>query len=110
MRIIGGTARGRRLQTPLNNTVTSAQPIRPTAERAREALFSIIGQEVKGATVLDLFAGTGALGLEALSRSAQQAVFIDNNLHALQLVGKNIELCGFSDRALVLKRDLSKGL
>jgi 16S rRNA (guanine966-N2)-methyltransferase len=111
LRIIGGTARGRRLQAPLNNTVKySAQPIRPTAERAREALFSIIGQEVKGATVLDLFAGTGALGLEALSRSAQQAVFVDNNLHALQLVGKNIQLCGFSDRALVLKRDLSKGL
>ena len=64
------------MQTPSNNTAkNSVQPIRPTTDRAREALFSIIGQEVKGATVLDLFAGTGALGLEALSRSAQQAVF-----------------------------------
>ena len=98
------------MQAPSGNTVTSVQPIRPTADRAREALFSIIGQEVKGAVVLDLYAGTGALGLEALSRSARQAVFVDNNPLALQLIGINIELCGFSDRAIVLKQDLSKGL
>lgn len=111
MRIIGGTARGRRLQAPSKNTAdSSVHPIRPTADRAREALFSIIGQEIKGATVLDLYAGTGALGLEALSRSARQAVFVDINPQAVQLIRKNIELCGFSDRALVLKRDLSKGL
>lgn len=111
MRIIGGAARGRRLQTPAKKTSKfSGQPIRPTADRAREALFSIIGREFKGATVLDLFAGTGALGLEALSRFARQAVFVDNNPQAVKLIEKNIELCGFSDRALVLKRDLSKGL
>jgi 16S rRNA (guanine966-N2)-methyltransferase len=111
LRIIGGTARGRRLQTPSKSTAKhSGRSIRPTADRAREALFSIIGYEVKGASVLDLYAGTGALGLEALSRSAQRAVFVDNNPQAVQLIGKNIELCGFSDRTLVLKRDLSKGL
>lgn len=111
MRIIGGTARGRRLQTPAKSTAkNSSQLIRPTADRAREALFSIIGQKVKGATVLDLYAGTGALGLEALSRSAKQAVLVDNNPRAVQLIEKNIELCGFSDRTFVLKRDLSKGL
>jgi 16S rRNA (guanine966-N2)-methyltransferase len=111
LRIIGGTARGRRLQTPSKSTAKySSHPIRPTADRAREALFSIIGLEIKGATVLDLYAGTGALGLEALSRSAQRAVFVDNNLQAIQLIEKNIELCGFSDRALVLQRDLSRGL
>ena len=111
MRIIGGSARGRRLQTPSKSTVKfPPQLIRPTADRAREALFSIIGQEIKDATVLDLYAGTGALGLEALSRSAKQVVFVDNNTQALRLIEKNIELCGFSDRTLVMKRDLSKGL
>ena len=111
MRIIGGTKRGRRLQTPSKSTAKySSHLIRPTADRAREALFSIIGQEVKGAAVLDLYAGTGALGLEALSRSARQAVFVDNNPQAIQLIEKNIELCGFSDRSLILKLDLSKGL
>ena len=99
------------MQAPSKNTAKySNYLIRPTADRAREALFSIIGQEVKGAAVLDLYAGTGALGLEALSRSAKQAVFVDNNPQAVQLIEKNIELCGFSDRSLILKRDLSKGL
>ena len=99
------------MQTPLKSTAKySDHLIRPTADRAREALFSIIGQEVKGATVLDLYAGTGAFGLEALSRTAQRAVFVDNNPQAVKLIEKNIELCGFSDRTLVLKRDLSKGL
>ena len=99
------------MQTPSKSTAKySDHLIRPTADRAREALFSIIGQEVKGAIVLDLYAGTGALGLEALSRFAQRAVFIDNNPQAVQLIEKNIELCGFSDSTLVLKRDLSKGL
>ena len=99
------------MRTPSKSSAKySNHPIRPTADRAREALFSIIGREFKDATVLDLYAGTGALGLEALSRFAQRAVFIDNNPQALELIGKNIELCGFSDRTLVLKRDLSKGL
>jgi len=99
------------LQTPSKSTAKyPGQPIRPTADRSREALFSIIGQEVKGAAVLDLYAGTGALGLEALSRSAIRAVFVDNNPQAVQLIEKNIESCGFSNSTLVLKRDLSKGL
>jgi 16S rRNA (guanine966-N2)-methyltransferase len=111
LRIIGGKSRGRRLQTPSKSTAkNSGQYIRPTADRAREALFSIIGQKVENATVLDLYAGTGALGLEALSRSAEQAVFVDNSSQAVQIINKNIELCGFSDRTLVFKRDLSKGL
>lgn len=111
MRIIGGTARGRRLLTPPKSTVKKTdQLIRPTADRAREALFSIIGREIEGTAVLDLYAGTGALGLEALSRSAKTAVFVDNSPQAVQLINRNIDVCGFSDRALVLKRDLSKGL
>jgi 16S rRNA (guanine966-N2)-methyltransferase len=111
LRIIGGRARGRRLQTPSKGTAKdSSQLIRPTADRAREALFSIIGKEVENATVLDLYAGTGALGLEALSRSAERVVFVDNSLQAVEIINKNIQLCGFSDRTLVLQRDLSKGL
>lgn len=96
------------MQTPSKRTAKST--IRPTADRAREALFSIIGRKTEGAAVLDLYAGTGALGLEALSRKARQAVFVDSNPQAVQLIKKNIDICGFSDRSLVLKWDLSKGL
>ena len=111
MRIIGGRRKGRRLQTPSKDRAKySSRLIRPTADRAREALFSIMGNEVEGATVLDLYAGTGALGLEALSRSAELAVFVDNSTKAVQIISKNIELCGFSDRTFVFKRDLLKGL
>jgi len=84
--------------------------IRPTADRAREALFSIIGGKVEGADVLDLYAGTGALGLEALSRGAELAVFVDNSSRAVQIINKNIDLCGFSEKSFLFKRDLSKGL
>lgn len=106
MRIIAGTAKGRRLQTPAK----SSRRIRPTADRAREALFSIIGAEIAGAAVLDLYAGTGAMGLEALSRGADSVTFVDLHNEALTLVGKNIELCGFSERSRVVRRDLMKGL
>lgn len=108
MRIIAGTARGRRLATPPKGG--GVQTIRPTADRAREALFSIIGTEVVGATVLDLFAGTGALGLEALSRGAHAALFIDWQRLALEIVRRNIVLCGFAAQATVVKRDLARGL
>lgn len=104
MRIVAGTAKGRRLKTP------HTQAIRPTADRAREALFSILGLRVAGARVADLFAGTGALGLEALSRGAAAAIFVDYQPAALDLIRENIILCGFSDRSRVLKRDLRKGL
>jgi 16S rRNA (guanine966-N2)-methyltransferase len=108
LRIIAGTARGRRLAAPAR---TRSKPlIRPTADRAREALFSIIGPAVAGARVLDLFAGTGALGLEALSRGAAFAVFVDRHREAAELVRENIDLCGFADRSLLLQRDLAKGV
>lgn len=110
MRIISGTAKGRKLFTPPQQE----RSIRPTSDRAREALFSILGDRVSGATVLDLFAGTGALGIEAFSRQARFVVFIDNNSLALQLIKKNILLCfkDYSgDRGLrVMSHDLSKGL
>lgn len=108
MRIIAGAAKGRKLCTPESGTHKT--PIRPTADRAREALFSILGSCVDGAVVLDLFAGTGALGLEALSRGAKHAVLVDNYQKALNLIHRNVDLCGFSELATVLKRDISKGL
>ena len=99
------------MQTPSKSAAkNTGRPIRPTSDRAREALFNILGQEIRNANVLDLFAGTGALGLEALSRSARLAVFVDHSSQALHLIEKNINLCGFSDRSIVAKRDLSNGL
>lgn len=109
MRIIAGSARGRKLFAP--GSRGGGHAIRPTADRAREALFNIIGwQFVDGARVLDLFAGTGALGLEALSRGAATAVFVDHSPLALDLIQKNIVACGFSDKVHVIRHDLLKGL
>ena len=85
MRIISGYARGLRLKSP------QGQAIRPTSDRAREALFNIIGHRIQEASVLDLFAGTGALGLEALSRGARHVTFVDNNPDALVLINKNLQ-------------------
>ena len=84
--------------------------IRPTSDRVREALFNILGPIREDTTVLDLFAGTGALGLEALSRGAGSALFVDQHRQAVSLIEKNISLCGFSEKSQVVKRDLAKGL
>ncbi len=97
MRIITGTARGRPLKCPRGTRV------RPTPDRVREAIFSIIGQRVQGAVVLDLFAGTGALGLEALSRGAEHTVFVERDRTALRFLRDNIDNCGFKDRSRVVK-------
>ena len=105
MRITGGTARGRKLISP---KARGGEFIRPTSDRVREALFSILGKMVIGTRVLDLFAGTGSLGLEALSRGAQQAVFIDQSPQALDLIHRNIALC-FPDASAEYHRlDLNK--
>jgi 16S rRNA (guanine966-N2)-methyltransferase len=107
LRIISGSARGRKLLAPGRRF---GDLIRPTSDRAREAIFNILATKVEGARVLDLFAGTGALGLEALSRGAVSAVFVDSQRSVAELIGKNIALCGFSDRATVLNKDLTRGL
>lgn len=88
MRIIAGRFRGRTLATPKSRTV------RPTADRVREAVFSILGDRVVGSRVLDLFAGTGALGLEALSRGASCAVFVDSHPSSTALIRTNLARCG----------------
>lgn len=107
MRIISGSARGRKLLAPGRRF---GELIRPTSDRAREAIFSILANKVVGARVLDLFAGTGALGLEALSRGALLAVFVDGQRAVIELIEKNIALCGFAERATVVHKDLARGL
>ena len=97
MRIVAGEFRGRKLHTP------KGAQIRPTTDRVREAIFSIIASHVPDASVLDLFAGTGALGLEALSRGAAQAVFVDRSTDAVRLIRANVELCRVEDRARVVQ-------
>ena len=84
--------------------------IRPTSDRVREAVFNIIGGRVNNARVLDLFAGTGALSLEALSRGCEFVLLVDNAPKALNIIRKNIEMCGFSARSSIIRGDLAKGL
>jgi 16S rRNA (guanine966-N2)-methyltransferase len=97
MRIISGSSRGRKL-IPIKG-----DRIRPTSDRAREDIFNIIGQGIRHARVLDCFAGTGALGIEALSRGAAKALFIDIDC---TVIHKNIRLCRFEDKAVVLNMDI----
>jgi len=95
MRVIAGTQRGRRLMAP------RSAAIRPTADRVREALFSILGDRVREARVLDLFAGTGAVGLEALSRGARHVTFVESGRAALGLLRANLHRCGAAASAEV---------
>jgi 16S rRNA (guanine966-N2)-methyltransferase len=104
MRITGGTARGCRLATPKS----AVPPIRPTSDRTREALFNILGTEVCDARVLDLFCGTGAMGIEALSRGAALAVFVDRSRRALELVHANLGHCLGTPKASLLQLDLAR--
>ena len=94
MRVITGTARGRRLRTPEN------YDIRPTTDNVKESLFNIIQFDVEGRKVLDLFAGTGQLGIECLSRGADSVVFVDESREAVNIVKDNLKTCGLSDSVL----------
>ena len=100
MRIVGGSARGRRLLAPRDSA------IRPTLDHIREALFNILGARVEDARVLDLFAGTGAVGIEALSRGAAHCVFVESSPAALRLIAGNLEGTGFAGRATVFRGDV----
>ena len=104
MRITGGRLRGRRL-APFKGL-----EIRPTSDRVREAIFDLLGHHLTGEKVLDLFAGTGSLGIEALSRGAAWALFIDYPPKAIDLIGKNLKLCGLETEGVVLRKDLVRGL
>jgi len=104
LRIIGGARRGKRLYSPRNNS------IRPTADRVRESIFNILAGRVFDSRLLDLFAGTGAIGLEALSRGAKHATFIDNHPAALELIKKNIKVCEWADRTEIIRWDSTRSL
>lgn len=101
MRVVAGTAGGLRLVTP------PGRDVRPTTDRVREALFGALGSlgAVEGATVLDLFAGSGALGIEALSRGAAGATFVDRSPAALDAVRRNLAHTRTADRAVVVRSD-----
>jgi 16S rRNA (guanine(966)-N(2))-methyltransferase RsmD len=104
MRVVAGELRSRRLHT------VPGRETRPTSDRARAGLFDWLGSTVGGARVLDLFAGTGALGLEALSRGAAEAVFVERARGAVRVLRRNLEELGLEARARVVEADLSRGL
>lgn len=104
MRIIAGRYKGRRL------AAAKGMRLRPTAERVREAIFAILGRDLYGLWVLDLFAGTGAMGLEALSREAAFVVLVDLHPTALRLASRNVAACGNPDNVSIRCYDLRRGL
>jgi 16S rRNA (guanine966-N2)-methyltransferase len=102
LRVSGGEARGRRLKTPKN--------IRPTQGMVKQAIFNMVGPDIEGATVLDLFAGSGALGIEALSRGAAGVTFVDQQPRGLAILRQNLDVLGFKDRAHVVRGDVVRWL
>lgn len=99
MRVITGEARGRKLET------LQGDDVRPTTDKVKEAIFSSIQFDIQGRTFLDLFAGSGQMGIEALSRGAKSATFVDSSTKAVNIVRKNLNAVGFYDRAKVLHTD-----
>lgn len=104
MRITGGKWKGRRL------AALKGLDIRPSSDLIRQVIFNLIGQDMAGFRVLDLFAGTGSLGIEALSRGAGWVAFVDHARRSIGLIEKNLRLCDCRDCGIVLQRDLLRGL
>lgn len=84
--------------------------IRPTSDMVRGSIFNILGQTMTGLAILDLFAGTGSLGIESLSRGAKKAVFIDKSSRALTIIKKNLTICGYNELSMVIREELPNGL
>ena len=101
MRIISGRFRGRRLAAP------TWAGVRPTSDGLRETLFNVIGERVTGARVLDAFAGTGAIGLEALSRGARHVTFVDRDRRAAALAADNVARCGAGEACAIIRADVA---
>jgi 16S rRNA (guanine(966)-N(2))-methyltransferase RsmD len=97
MRIIAGELKGRRLKTP------KWEGLRPTSDKLRETLFNVLGPRVVGARVLDHYAGTGAIGIEALSRGAAHVTFVDSDARARALIGENLRHCGVAERYVIIR-------
>ena len=104
MRIIAGAFKGRKLEAP------TWAGVRPTSDKLRETLFNIVASRVPGAAVLDVFAGSGALGLEALSRGASRAVFIEHDRRAAALIATNIARCGVEERCAIIRDAAERAL
>ena len=104
MRIIAGSLKGRRLFTPKDRA------IRPTSDRVRESLFSILGARVVDAQFLDLFCGVGACGIEAISRGAAHVTFVDESRESLRLVRQNLEKCGIAVQGMVVQGRIPEDL
>jgi 16S rRNA (guanine(966)-N(2))-methyltransferase RsmD len=104
MRITGGALKGRRLHAP------KSAAIRPMRDQVRAALFNILDDLVSGSHFLDLFAGTGSVGLEALSRGAVRAVFVDSSREAVQIIERNVLALGLRDRVTILQDDVFRAL
>ena len=104
MRVIAGSAKGRGLKT------LAGKNTRPTTDKVKEAIFNILTPYLQGGTVLDLYAGTGGLSIEALSRGMSYAVLVDHNRQSLEIIKENLVSCGFSEVAEVYKNDAERAL
>jgi len=101
MRVITGSLKGKRLSTP------DGLDVRPTPDRVKEGIFSALHFDIEGRRILDLFAGSGQLGIEALSRGADSCVFVDSSAVSIKTVRKNIEACGLQDKARIIQSEFS---
>ncbi len=104
MRIIGGQAKGRRLLSPKRGAM------RPTSDKVREALFDILGDKTADSGFLDLYAGTGGVGIEAISRGATSATLVEQQPQAVRLINANLSRCGFAERIKLIASSVSKAL
>jgi 16S rRNA (guanine966-N2)-methyltransferase len=104
MRIISGTSKGRKLVTP------KSRSLRPTSDRVKESIFNILRLGMEGKVVLDLFAGTGNLGIEALSRGAKKAIFVERGRQAIQLIQRNLSQLGLEEWSEIVPRDANRAI
>ena len=104
MKVQGGSAKGRNIKAP------SAKDIRPTSQMVKEAIFDILGEKIKGSAFLDLFAGFGTIGLEALSRGSESVSFVDRSRYAIGIIKNNAEVLGFVDKLKIISADIFKAL
>jgi 16S rRNA (guanine(966)-N(2))-methyltransferase RsmD len=104
MRVISGLSRGRKLKTP------KGRNLRPTSDRVKESIFNILGKEVDGKAALDLFAGTGSLGIEALSRGASHVVFVEKGNQAVRLIEQNVAGCDMRSRSEIIQNDVHRAI
>jgi len=104
MRIISGTSKGRKLATPRSPS------LRPTSDRVKESIFNILRVEMEGKVVLDLFAGTGNLGIEALSRGAKKAIFVEKERQAIRFIQRNLTQLGLEERSEIVSKDTNRSI